>query len=267
MPLAAQFTLLPAYVCLGIILALTVAAAWFGVWLVRRLLPHGVDKRQTEVDAALFSNVAILFTVLLAFMVVGVWEQFNKAMEGAEDEPSCLLSVVQMSKAFPENSPRVQVLRESIKAYCASVADKEFPAMGKFGRSPETEEAMERVWTATSRMDPQTYQESSAHQVMLESLMACQKDRISRLMIADRGLPDVLWSVIICFTIVTIAFSAFLSSEESSYRWFTVGAFALSTGLVLFAIVELNYPFIGNVTVNGDGFRHVLTLLARSPTT
>jgi hypothetical protein len=43
-----------------------------------------------------------------------------------------------------------------------------------------------------------------------------------------------------------------------------VGAFALSVGLVLFAIVELSYPFMGDVTIRADGFEEVLRVLPPS---
>ena len=59
-------------------------AAVAGLELVQRLVPH--EKRQEHNDVAgfLYAVVGIVYAVLLALLVIAVWEQFQKANETVE---------------------------------------------------------------------------------------------------------------------------------------------------------------------------------------
>jgi hypothetical protein len=261
MPLAAKLTSWPPYLFLVLIICGFIGVAWLGVGLRHRFLSRQTMEANKEVIGAVFNNTAILYTVLLAFMVVGVWEEYNKALAHAEQEPACLIAVAQLAQAFPPAAPAAQHLREALVTYCQDVVEKEYPAMARMTRSPETEQAAEGLWRAARALDPQTSREAGVQNVILYQLADMQKARSARLLASNRGLPAILWVVIICFTGLTIGFSLMLSTEASWPQRLTVGGFALAVALVLFAIVELNYPFIGEVSVDGGGYQAVLEIL------
>jgi len=273
MTFAARLTAWPPYLLLALISAVSIGLAWLGVNLRHRLLSRETMEANKEVIAAVFNNTAILYTVLLAFMVVGVWEEYNKALASAEHEPACLIAVAKLVPAFPPASPAVRQLREALATYCEDVVEKEYPAMARMAASLETEQAADAIWRAACALNPQTSRETNAQNVILYQLAEMQRARTARLLAASRGLPTILWVVIICFTVLTIGFSLMLSTEDNWPQRLTVGGFALAVALVLFAIVELNYPFIGEVSVHEEGFHAVLEALKpalrgwRSPST
>lgn len=261
MPLAAKLTSWPPYLFLALITGVFIAFAWLGVNLRHRFISRETMEANKEVIGAIFNNTAILYTVLLAFMVIGVWEEYNKALAGAEHEPARLIAVAKLVQAFPPASPAARHLREALATYCEDVAHKEYPAMAQMARSLETEQAVDGLWNAACALNPQTSRETNAQNVILNQLAEMQGARTSRLLATSRGLPTILWVVIICFTALTIGFSLMLSTEENWPQRLTVGGFALAVALVLFAIVELNYPFIGAVSVKEEGFHAVLEVL------
>jgi hypothetical protein len=261
MPFSAQLTAWPPHLFLVLISAVCLGFAWLGVALRRRCIPDRHLAQSSEAVGVIFSNIAILFTVLLAFIVIGEWEEYNKSLAGAEQEPACLVGVAHLAQAFPKDSPQALRLRQALITYCEDVAGKEYPAMARMQRSGETEQASAALWNAARDLEPRTSRETNAQQVILHQLGEMQKARTSRLLTANRGLPGILWLVIALFAALTMGFSLFLPTEDGRTQRFTVGGFALAVALVLFAIVELNYPFIGEVSVSGEGFQSVVDVL------
>jgi hypothetical protein len=260
-PLAAKLTSWHPYLLLAVLTLVFIVAAWLGVGLRHRFLSQQTMEANKEVIGAIFNNTAILYTVLLAFMVIGVWEEYNKALAVAEQEPACLIAVAQLAETFPQASPGAQAVRKALTTYCQDVVDKEYPAVAQMAQSRETEQAADDLWAAVCALQPGTAREINAQNMLMYQMGEMQKARTSRLLATSRGLPGILWMVIICFTALTLGFSLLLSTEASWPQRLTVGGFAVAVALVLFAIVELNYPFIGEVSVNAEGFQTVLNIL------
>ena len=74
-----------------------------------------------------FSLAGVLYAVLVAFVVVVVWEQFVDAEAAAQSEASAIADLLRDSQAFPA-SERPQ-LQQSLTAYAQDVVDDEFPRM------------------------------------------------------------------------------------------------------------------------------------------
>ena len=81
---------------------------------------------------------------------------------------------------------------------------------------------------------------------------------MARLLAATRGLPATLWFVISACSVISMTGSAIFSSESFWPQFWMTLALATITALVIFAVVTLNYPFIGNVSVTPDGWQFVI---------
>ena len=68
-------------------------AAVAGLELVQRLVPH--EKRQEHNDVAgfLYAVIGVVYAVLLALLVIAVWEQYQKANETVESEANGVAEV------------------------------------------------------------------------------------------------------------------------------------------------------------------------------
>ena len=71
---------------LGVVIVVgTVSVAVAGVTLACRVPRKALEESQDTVSV-MFSAVGVLYTVLIAFLVVLVWEQFNGAQNATEEE-------------------------------------------------------------------------------------------------------------------------------------------------------------------------------------
>ena len=85
-------------------------AAVAGLELVQRLVP--AEKRQEHNDVAgfLYAVLGVVYAVLLALLVIAVWEQFQKANETVESEANGVAEVAWLAHRLPE--PERHVLQE-----------------------------------------------------------------------------------------------------------------------------------------------------------
>src|SRR5829696_8118820 len=102
-------------------------AAVAGLESVQRLVP--AEKRQEHNDVAgfLYAVVGIVYAVLLALLVIAVWEQYQSANETVGSEANAVAEIAWLARRLPE--PEHHVLQEDARAYAQEVVDTEWPRM------------------------------------------------------------------------------------------------------------------------------------------
>ncbi|GEM_PF-2244788 len=259
MPLAARICLWPPALAFLAVASIFMIVSIGSLLLSWRLQPPpGPEPKDPVVAGAYFGFLAVIYAVLLAFVAISVWDSYNQALLTSEQESAALLAVARSLNTHPHPTPPVRRLLGAVGHYARCVVDQEYPAMGRMERSSETVEAFQQVWAAANALDPATSADSNIQQNILANLNDAQRARVTRLLLARRGLPAVLWIVIICGGWLALGFGAFFHGERFWPLLIMNAILGLSVSLVVFAIVELNYPYLGSVSVAPEGFNFVI---------
>jgi hypothetical protein len=258
MPFAAKLCFLDSRVAYLLITGAFLAFSLLGLCLRHRLMPHARLNEIREPLGIVFSCIGVLYAVILAFMVISVWEQFNQASLTMEVESGSILAIARELGTHQHNSIPFEHLRTAVVAYARSVVDDEYPAMGRMQRSPRTTAAFAALWSAAHALGPKKPEELNIQMDIMHHLGEAQKARESRLLIAGRGLPPALWAVLVIGAVLTMTFCLFISTEQFWPQVLMNFGLGAITALVIFAILELSYPFIGNVNVPPEGFEYLI---------
>src|SRR4029078_2782910 len=70
--------------------------------LVRRVVSNEVHSANNEVAGFIFSAVGAIYGVLLAFMVLVVWQSFDEAQVTVEQEANTLVNVFRLGQELQE---------------------------------------------------------------------------------------------------------------------------------------------------------------------
>jgi hypothetical protein len=97
--------------------------------------------------------------------------------------------------------------------------------------------------------------EITAEDHALYELSALAGYRRIRLVDSASRLPGVLWFVLLCGGVVTIASTCMFGAVNGPLHVIQVSAFALLISLVLAAIADINRPYQGSVHVSDYAFR------------
>ncbi len=89
------------------------------VYLVHRYWAHEKRQEHTEVAGFIFAGVAVLYAVLLAFVVIVGWETLSSAHATTYTEADQLSNIYWIARSLPApQGPAIEDLDPEICAYC-----------------------------------------------------------------------------------------------------------------------------------------------------
>src|SRR5262245_32672526 len=105
---------------LGLLIVGSVALlAYLGLTATRRAVPRDVRAAHNDVAGFLIAVVGTLYAVMLALVVVAVWEQFESARGIAQREANAVTDLYRGAEGFAD-ADRAR-LRDELKSYALAV--------------------------------------------------------------------------------------------------------------------------------------------------
>jgi hypothetical protein len=237
-------------------------AAVAGLELVQRLVPSEKRLEHNEVAGFLYAVVGVVYAVLLALMVIAVWEHYQKARETEESEANAVAEIAWVAHRLPE--PEHHQLQEDARSYAQEVVDKEWPLMEEQGGiegergTPEGWDLVDDMRATLQEVEPSTATEQDLYAEGVEQIQSLGAARRTRLVAAEEGLPSVLWAVLVFGAVVAVGFTYLFGMRNTwAHRLMVMGLTAVIT-LVLFTIGVMEYPYSGGASIEPSAFDLVL---------
>ena len=229
--------------------------------MVQRLVP--AEKRQEHNDVAgfLYAVVGVVYAVLLALLVIAVWEQYQKANETVESEASAVGEIAWLAHRLPE--PERHELQEDARSYAQEVVDQEWPRMeqgleGGVQSLPEGWDLIDDMRATLQDFEPSTEAEQNLHAEGLDQIDRLGDDRRLRLVAAEEGIPGVLWVVLVFGAVVVVGFTYLFGLRNSWAHRLMVMSLTAVIALVLFTVGVMEHPFSGGVHLEPEAFELIL---------
>jgi hypothetical protein len=234
----------------------SVALAVVGLELVRRLLPPALQMEDQSIAGHFSAAIDRLYGVLLAFVVILVWNHFEDGKVIVAREANQVGDLSRMAKVF---SPSVeQSIRKALINYTAGVIEDEWPAMARHRESTRTWMAMEQLWNTVREVHPSTPQETVAYDRILFRLNELSDSHRLRLLASEDRVPGILWALLILGGGATVASTYFLRLNSHAPQVLLTVLVAGVIGFILFLIISLNSPFAGSIRLPPDALQHEL---------
>lgn len=243
-------------IALGVVIvAGTIVASVAGVTLVRRLPRERLEENQ-DVVSVMFSAVGVLYTVLLAFMVVLVWEQFNSAEDRTEQEATRISNLLRNSSVFP--APVRSEIQERLITYTQSVIDDEWETMARGESSSTTSTAYRRVWTAYYDFHPQNEREHDFYAESISRLNELGQERRLRVISSQSSIPSILWILLVAGALITIGYLYLFAISNALLQRLMIGSVTGLLAFILFLVLALDHPFAGEISVTPDAYEDIV---------
>lgn len=127
-----------------------------GLYLVRRHVSLQELKENHDVLGFTFTVVGAFYGVVLAFVTVAAWQQFQNASEREQSEALSLGSLYTVSMAYPD--PARARIHDYIRVYALDALHNQWPAMGSYAYVQDASD-MKRIWDALFSINPATAKE------------------------------------------------------------------------------------------------------------
>jgi Protein of unknown function (DUF4239) len=235
-----------------------------GLELVQRLVPASSRQPHNDVAGFIYAALGVIYAVLLALVVIAVWEEYGAARETVEQEANAAADIFWLADRLLK--PRGTHVQELVRSYAQEVVHREWPLMEQ-GRAPlmTQKRGTPAGWTIIDdiRQDIQNFEPRTKGEEQLYAEGFDQVDSLSdarrmRLVAAEEGVPDALWAVLIFGGIAAISFTYLFGLENTLVHTLMVVTLAAVIGLVLFTVGALEYPFSGGAHIGTGAFDLVL---------
>lgn len=219
-----------------------------GAVLVTILVSNAVHRRydseglkgNNEVAGYTFGVIGAIYGLLLALALVAVWGGYARARENAADEEACVRSLHRIAEGLYGGGGEMEKALERYKV----------AANGEWGKSLPDAVAVDAV----DDMGHLLASERDASSAPFVADALARLDRLADLRAARRantqsGMPSFLWGVMLIGAAVTVGFSLFFGSPNPHSQRTMTAILAATLTLVLFAVLEMDHPYEGDIRV------------------
>jgi hypothetical protein len=242
----------------------TCLVALAGLELVQRLVPATSRQRHNDVAGFIYAALGVIYAVLLALVVIAVWEEYDAANETVEQEANAVAEIAWLAHRLPE--PEGSHIQELARSYAEEVIHQEWPLMEQ-GEAPAMTQTQGTPsgWTLIDEIranlqgfQPRTPADEQLYAEGLDQVQRLADARRMRLVAAEEGIPGVLWSVLIFGGVAAIGFTYLFGLANTWAHRLMVLTLAAVIGLVLFTIGAMEHPFSGGARIGTEAFDLVL---------
>ena len=237
------------------VVLLSTLAAWLGLYLFNRLVHVSIRSKDNDVAGFILAIVGVVHAVLLAFIAVAAWNSFDGANNVVRKEANLVGNLYRDSIAVP--APLRAEMRHDLLDYLDIVIHREWPAQQQGRIDTAAWAPLEKLHAALMTSQIQTLSQSVVEAEILKTLNELYSARRERLLAAHEGIPETIWFIIILGGVMTVSFSFFFGTHNMFLHYAMTGFLAASMALVMVLIVELDWPFRGNVSISADAFTAV----------
>ncbi|MCF2530921.1 bestrophin-like domain [Yinghuangia soli] len=229
------------------------------IYVVQRFVPHPLREQHNDVAGFIFAAVGVLYAVLLAFVVIAVWENHASARETTFKEADELAGLYWVSRELP--LPLGAELEKQTLEYAKTVMHKEWPLMAEQHSSPEATQLVYKLRAGVMGYQPGgPREEMLAERAVshLENMASARRERLSQV---DEDVPSLLWFALIAGAVLTVGFTFLFGLSNTFTHTLMV---LMLTGLVvvsLLVIREMDFPFDGVTKVEPTSFEVFLDRL------
>ncbi len=239
-----------------VVISVWTGLSLLGLWAFHRCTDVHIRHKDTETVGLTYAIVAVVYAVLIAFIVVNVFESAAKGDEIATAEANKLSSIMLDSSGFP--TALGDSVRADVDKYLDLVIKTEWPSQ----QDGKLDEAVyEPGWTVLAHLskqiaqfEPTTMGQNVIKGEILGVMNDLSKARRTRIIAAGEHLPDVVWQILLVAGAVAVGYTYLFGAHSFRIHLAITGLIATTIALVFVLIIALDYPFRGDVAVGDDAF-------------
>ena len=238
---------------------MTVLAAVYSVGLMLMTRQrYGLDwlRLNNEVAGFKYAVVGVFYAVLLAFVVIAVWEEYRNTEGAVREEAKAAVNLHRVAHGLPDESGHE--IHKNLLDYVNDVRAHEWRSMASGAPSETVAKALDRLTYAVFNVQPESPKEVMLYQDALRLLAVMTDNRSERLESATGSVPGMLWFVLVIGALITLGYPAFFGSTNLAAQILMTASLAVLVALSLLLGLAFDYPFTGGVHISDLPFEEAL---------
>jgi len=251
-----------------VIISAVAGLAVFGLVIFVRIVDVEQLRSASDSLGTYMQTLGGIYAVLLAFVVVVVWQQFNEARGFVNREANSVIDLHRIAGGLPDDAR--DVIRQGLRDYVAGVLNEEWSAMTKHDERviEKVGQRLDRVWSAIHTCMPLNECQHTVYGEVLGRFNDLTELRTNRLVAAGAKIPIAMNVLLYTGAVIMICSMYLLPFDRFWLHAMVTGAFAGAVAHILFLIWDLDDAFAGDYQVDRMPFLRAQKALAHieSPT-
>jgi hypothetical protein len=248
-----RFDFLPMPALGAVFIAVGLAFTFGLEYLVHHRVHPDIRERVSTSTAVMIQVLAVFYSVLVAFVIVGERTATSDATAHVTREAAAMTALFQDVQGFPADSR--EPIRQAVFAYDRSVLNNDFDAVDRTGDpSPRTTAKLGELYAAVQAAEPAVGSSAFFRQATsdLSDLTKARRDRNAA---ATDSIPGPLFFLVVLISVLVIAVATLLNTRERGTHVALLAMLAVVTSLNLALIIALEHPFGGAIAVSDEPLR------------
>ncbi|HEY8313523.1 MAG TPA: DUF4239 domain-containing protein [Candidatus Baltobacteraceae bacterium] len=238
---------LPSWVFGPLAVAALCVLAAAGLFYARRHVLRNDEITHNDVAGPILGTIGTLLAVMLSFMVVAVWQEYDASANTVEREASAASDLHHLADLLAQ--PTRNRLKAEVDRYMTVVIHDDFPAMQRGQSSSRARDASYRIYQIVAGFKPASPGQTQLQGEALDLAHVLTDARRQRLHDNRTGIPMILWATMFFLGALTVVFSYFFRIENVTAHFLMTLALTAVIGVMLVLIAELDYPFRGDTAI------------------
>lgn len=246
----------PPVVLLLAVAALAVAVACTGQFYVHRRFKEQDFVQHNEVGGFMIAVMGSMYGVVLGFLTVAAWQNFNDAQQLVAFESAAASDAWHMAVDLPDG--RRSRVRSDILAYANLMARDEWLQMRIGGFDTQGDRLVMDAMSATEGFRPADLGQSNAQSATMQQLGVLHDVRSRRLAANASGLSGFEWLVLVIGAACVICFCWLFGLSNRRVHLIMTAAVTIVITSTLVLLFELQYPFRSAIGIGPDEWNAVI---------
>jgi len=248
---------------IGLVVIVAAEIYAVGLMLLTRYW-YGVSRLSlnNEIAGFKFAVVGVFYAVMLAFVVIAVWEEYRGTEDAVRDEAKAAVDLYRVALALPDQGDDI---RKHVVLYVDDVRSKAWETMALGERSEAVAEQLRALNQAVLDLEPKDQKEAVLFQHALDLLTLITDSRNERLDSSDGSVPTILWFVLLVGGLITLGYPAFFAASNVGAQILMTASLAALVALSLLLGLAFDFPFTGNPHISKEPFADALLQMDDGP--
>ncbi len=241
-----------------VVTSFTVFIAILGMLIVRRYFADFFITTEDTPAASIFiRQISTLLAVLLAFVVISIWKNYEEQRENTGKEASALGNLYRDSRGL--NSQTENEIQQMLATYTNDIVYDGWPKLKVGQESKVAWMSFNKLYGKVIKYEPINRQEEIVYANLIRELNdLAQYRRLRIIRSANHFMPEVLWVVIFSGSLLIIISGYFLKITEKKVYMFLTAINGLMLGLIFSTMLLLNDPYRGSLQISVSPIENLL---------
>ncbi|NCD71117.1 bestrophin-like domain [Mucilaginibacter agri] len=214
-------------------------------------------QRSNEVLGIMFGAISLIYSLVLAFVIIAVWQNYDELNKTIENETDKINSIMAHTEALPDSLKLP--LKATLSTYCTTVIEQEWK-MQKVAITNQPS-AIPNLRMMLLKIKPADKVQQGVFTIIDEDLSAISDFRRDRLSHNRSQVPPMVWLILEAGSVLLVIFSYFFNVESIKLKGIYLFFLTSFIGMCMYLLYTLDHPFKGNSRVSFSPYQNILVEL------